>query len=121
MGLGVLVEVPWDQTNRSHQMVVKLLGEDGQLYPLPGPEGEAPRGIEARTDFEVGRPPGIAAGTAQPFALALNLAQVPLAPGTAVRVAARDRRRDPGRLAGHLPDPGRTPGRGQRHQLVTST
>ena len=36
MGLGVLVEVPWDQTNRSHQMVVRLLGEDGQLYPLPG-------------------------------------------------------------------------------------
>jgi hypothetical protein len=81
MGLGVMVEVPWDQTNRAHQMVVRLLGEDGQLYPLPGPPGEAPRGIEARTDFEVGRPPGIAAGTAQPFALALNLAQVPLAPG----------------------------------------
>src|SRR4051794_4637172 len=80
MGLGVLIEVPWDQTNRRHAMVVRLLGEDGQLYPLPTPDGQS-QGIEAHTEFEVGRPPGIAAGTAQPFALALNLAQVPLAPG----------------------------------------
>jgi hypothetical protein len=81
MGIGVLIEVPWDQTNRRHSMVVRLLGEDGQLYPMPGPDGGPSRGIEAHTEFEVGRPPGIAAGTAQPFALGLNLAQVPLAPG----------------------------------------
>ncbi len=81
MGLGVLIDVPWNQTNQRHSMVVRLLGEDGQLYLLPGPDGAPPQGIEAHTDFEVGRPPGIAAGTAQPFALALNLAQLPLAPG----------------------------------------
>ena len=114
MGLGVLIEVPWDQTNRRHSMVVRLLGEDGQLYPLPTPDGAPAGGIEAHTDFEVGRPPGVASGTAQPFALALNLAQVPLAPGTAVRVAARDRRRDRRRLAGDLRHPGRTAAAGQR-------
>ena len=81
MGIGVLIEVPWDQTNRRHSMVVRLLGEDGQLHPLPAPDGGQARGIEAHTDFEVGRPPGVTAGTAQPFALALNLAQVPLAAG----------------------------------------
>src|ERR1700712_3739311 len=103
MGLGVLIEVPWDQTNRRHMLVVRLLGEDGQLYPLPAPNGGEPQGIEAHTEFEVGRPPGIAAGTAQPFALALNLAQVPLAPGRRYEWRLEGDGEDPGDRRGTLP------------------
>ena len=110
MGIGVLIEVPWDQTNRRHAMVVRLLGEDGQLTRCRRRTAGA-RGIEAHTEFEVGRPPGVAAGTPSRSRSRSTWPRCRWRPA-ALRVAARDRRRDPGRLAGHLPDPRRAAGAG---------
>ena len=69
----------------------------------------------------MGRPPGIAAGTAQPFALALNLAQVPLAPGRRYewRLEIDGETDDDWRVT--LPDPRRASGTRRGHQLVSPT
>ncbi|HVF20770.1 MAG TPA: hypothetical protein VNA14_11060 [Mycobacteriales bacterium] len=79
MGLGIIVEVPWDQANSTHELHLSLLGADGQLVEILG--GEEPQTIQLATQFEVGRPAGQAAGTPIPFPLAVNVNAVPLPAG----------------------------------------
>ena len=79
MGIGIIVEVPWDQANSTHELQLSLLGADGQLVEILG--GEGPQTIQLATQFEVGRPAGQAAGTPIPFPLAVNVNAVPLPPG----------------------------------------
>ena len=79
MGLGIIVEVPWDQANTTHELALSLLGADGRPVELPGPDGM--QTIQLATQFEVGRPAGQAAGTPIPFPLAVNVNAVPLPPG----------------------------------------
>lgn len=81
MGIGVIIDVPWDQTNTRHELSLRLLGEDGEPAQLPAPQGQPAGTIELQTEFEVGRPPGAAAGASMPFAMGLNIAGVPLPPG----------------------------------------
>ncbi|WP_150132628.1 hypothetical protein [Intrasporangium calvum] len=59
------------------RMRLTLLGADGELVQLPGPNGQQ-QTIEVTTEFELGRPPGVAPSTSLPFALAINVNQVPL-------------------------------------------
>lgn len=79
MGIGLIVEVPWDLANTAHQLALELLDSDGQLVELDGPDG--PQTIQLATEFEVGRPAGQAAGTPIPFPMAVNVNAVPLPPG----------------------------------------
>ena len=78
-GIAVLMEVPWDQTNRSIRFRLRLLHEDGHPVMQPSPIGAQP--VELGTDVEVGRPAGVVAGTALPVPLAINLPPMPLPPG----------------------------------------
>src|SRR4051794_25682886 len=57
MALAIKIEVPWDQTNRKVTFEAKLLTDDGHDVDL----GAGP--IAASGEFEVGRPPGVKAGT----------------------------------------------------------
>ena len=79
MGIGIIVEVPWDLANTTHQLALELLDPDGNLVQLDGPEG--PQTIQLATEFEVGRPAGQLAGTPIPFPMAVNVNAVPLPPG----------------------------------------
>lgn len=81
MGIGLIVEVPWTETNVKHKLRIQLVGEDGQLVQLPGPPGQPASTLEVSSDFELGRPPGVAPGASLPFALAVNVNNVPLPPG----------------------------------------
>jgi hypothetical protein len=78
-GIAIKIEVPWDQTNRRHDILLRLLDADGQSVTVPGPMGEQP--VEVRGEFEVGRPPGLPHGTPIDSVLAINVQSLPVPPG----------------------------------------
>jgi len=78
--IALKIEVPWDEANRRHTLLLELLDADGHKAMLPVAEGEL-RAMEIKGDFEVGRPPGVTPGTPLDAALAINLNPVPLAAG----------------------------------------
>jgi hypothetical protein len=56
--LAVVIAVPWTATNEKHELVVKLIDDDGtQVTAMDNP-------VTVAGEFEVGRPPGIKAGSA---------------------------------------------------------
>ena len=74
--IGLLIGVPWDDTNQRHTVELKLLDSDGK--PVTDPN-DKPLGLQSH--FEVGRPPGLLAGADQSVVLALNIGPLPLKPG----------------------------------------
>ena len=66
-GLAILVVCPWDQTNRRHELRVELLTADGDVVAVQGRE------VTFTAEFELGRPPGIKAGTSLNAPFAWNL------------------------------------------------
>jgi hypothetical protein len=77
--VALLIKVPWDRSNERLHIKVELLTEDGSPVVLPGPAGPQP--IVAEADLEVGRPPGVAAGSPLDASMALNFGLMPLPPG----------------------------------------
>ena len=75
--LAVKVGVPWTETNQGHQLEAVLVDED--LHPVA--LGEPPEEIRFVTEFEVGRPPGLPAGSLIDVPMAVNLGPLQLAPG----------------------------------------
>lgn len=77
-----LIGLLWDQANRRHAFRIVLLGEDGELSKIIGPDGQPqPVEVEFGGDLEVGRPPGLPPGTEIDAAMAISLLPVPLLPG----------------------------------------
>jgi len=79
--LALLIEIPWDETNRRHKLEIALVDSDGGPVLVLNPfQQQQPLVIPA--EFEVGRPAGLAAGASvnQPFAI--NLGPLQLKPGT---------------------------------------
>lgn len=74
-----LIEVPWHLTNRRHTFRFECIDLDGNGVLVPTPAGEQPLLFEG--GFEVGRPPGVRAGTAIPFPFAFNSGPQPIPPG----------------------------------------
>ncbi|RNM16319.1 DUF6941 family protein [Nocardioides pocheonensis] len=83
MALVAVIDVPWDQTNQKHQLVIELRDADGRAVSFQrGPEGQPLPALHVEAEFEVGRPPGVPAGTPMRHQLAIALAGgVPLAAG----------------------------------------
>ena len=79
-GVGMILEVPWTETNRPHRFTLRLLDEDGNPVNLNGPDSP-PAYLELSDVFEVGRPAGHPEGAPIPLAMALNASAVPLPPG----------------------------------------
>ncbi len=59
-GIAISVLVPWNETNQQHHLVFRLEPEDG---------GEL---VRMEADLEMGRPPGLPAGSDQRAVLAIN-------------------------------------------------
>jgi hypothetical protein len=78
--IATIIEVPWQKTNALHQFRMELIDLDGRPVTVVAENGEQPVAIEGT--FEVGRPPGARAGSAQPWMFALNSGPLPLAPGS---------------------------------------
>jgi hypothetical protein len=79
MGIAMKIDVPWDQTNRRHEWMLRLIDADGHVVTAETPEGARP--IEIGGQFEVGRPPGLPPGTPIDLPIAINLPPLPLPPG----------------------------------------
>lgn len=77
--IAIKLDIPWDQTNQKHEWTLDLLDADGEPVQLPTPEGE--QKIQVSGEFEVGRPPGLPAGTPIDLSLAINLGPLPLPQG----------------------------------------
>ena len=82
-GIGLLIQVPWDQANTPHQFKVKLLDADGAAvsFDEDDPDNESDQSVEFGGEFEVGRPPGLKPGTPLDFPVAVNSVPLPLEPG----------------------------------------
>lgn len=74
--IGIIIMVPWDQSNMQHRFDLDLLDSDGQR--VADPEGTP---IHLDGQFEVGRPPGAPHGIALEQIFALNFGPIPLPPG----------------------------------------
>jgi hypothetical protein len=83
IGVGILLRVPFLQTNQQHKFDVRLENEDFGIMPL----GDAPAGAEGPGiedgkmlrlggEFNVGRPPTIVDGDEQIIPLAVQLNNV---------------------------------------------
>lgn len=79
MAIALKVDVPWTEANRQHEWELVLTDADGR----PATVGEEPGAREVRLSgkFEVGRPPGLAAGSDIDLAMAVNVGSLPLQPG----------------------------------------
>ncbi len=82
-GIGLLIQVPWDQSNTPHQFKVQLLDADGAAVSFheDDPDHESDQSVEFGGEFEVGRPPGLKPGTPLDFPVAVNSVPLPLEPG----------------------------------------
>ena len=78
--IAMLIDVPWDQTNVQHNLLLELLTSDGEPVTVPTESGE--ESVKAKGQFEVGRPPGTKPGStiSMPFAITFSPAP-PLPPG----------------------------------------
>jgi hypothetical protein len=75
MAIAMLLDVPWDQANATHDWKFELLDEDG----TPVLYDDQP--ILVGGQFEAGRPDGLAPGTPIPVPLAINFTALPVEPG----------------------------------------
>lgn len=81
MAIGVLVEVPWDERAGAHVIRLRLQDADGRQVQIQGPEGP-PNPVEIGTEFQIqdlgkDHPDGAPV----PFALAVNVPNLPLPGG----------------------------------------
>jgi hypothetical protein len=75
-----IVRVPWNETNRPHEMRFELIDLDGAPVMVDGPSGT--EAVALGGPFEVGRPPGVRPGSFIPMPFAINCAPIPLPPGS---------------------------------------
>lgn len=80
-GIGLLIQVPWDQANTPHAFSVELLDADGAPVSFETDEEEGEQPVAFGGEFEVGRPPGLKPGTPLDFPVAVNSTPLPLDPG----------------------------------------
>ena len=82
-GIGLLIQVPWDQANTLHVFRVELLDADGApvSFDEDDIDSESDPSVQFGGEFEVGRPPGLKPGTPLDFPVAVNSAPLPLEPG----------------------------------------
>jgi Family of unknown function (DUF6941) len=76
MAVVVLIDIPWDLSNRKHELELVLQDEDGNMVSAGSPSRE----IRVKGSFEVGRPVGHPAGMPLRFIQAINFQRLPLQP-----------------------------------------
>lgn len=62
IGLGILVDVPYTETNKDHEIRIKLVDEDGNVV----------NNLDLRSEFKLGRPALLRAGDSQLLPIAFN-------------------------------------------------
>jgi hypothetical protein len=82
MALAIKILIPWHQANEPMDFRAALVTEDGQPVMVQGgdPTSESRQPIQVTGKIEVGRPPGLKAGTPLDQSLVINV-QAPLMAG----------------------------------------
>ena len=75
--LALKVTIPWGEANQPHRLDAVLVDEDGQDVAV----GDPPQPVAFSSEFEVGRPPGLPAGTPLDLPMAVNFGPLGLEPG----------------------------------------
>jgi hypothetical protein len=101
MAIAMLLDVPWDRANISHDWKLELVDQDG----TPVLYDEQP--VLVGGQFEAGRPAGWAPGTPITVPMAINFSALPIEPG--VRYVWRLAVNDTGEPEWTLPFRVRTP------------
>jgi len=78
--IALKVEVPWDETNKRHTLMLRLLDEDGRPVRVAAPNQD-PVALEIPADFEVGRPAGVLPGSPIDMPVVINIGPMPLTHG----------------------------------------
>ena len=79
LALGIVIQVPYTDTNMPHTLTIRLIDEDGHPVAPWAPDGAvAVQHIQAALPFNVGRPPQLPHGDSQPVALGMNFVGLPL-------------------------------------------
>lgn len=81
MALAIKIDLPWDRANMKHHWRLELLDLDERAITIPTGSGNEREPLFLEGELEVGRPPGLKAGTALDIPLAINLGPIPLDPG----------------------------------------
>ncbi|CAN5670966.1 hypothetical protein BH10ACT8_BH10ACT8_06900 [soil metagenome] len=76
-----LLKVPWDRANEVLPLHLQLVDADGRPVTLLGPDGTPDQLIEFHATVEVGRPPGLTAGTPIDSSFTVNVQPMPLPQG----------------------------------------
>lgn len=79
MALAIKLSVPWNEANRPHNVVVRLVNEDHDTM-----KNEEGTDIGIAGKVELGRPPGVRPGSDLDAPLALRFQGLPLESGTYV-------------------------------------
>jgi hypothetical protein len=77
MALAIKLSVPWHQANEPHNLIIRLVTEDGK--PVTNEQDEE---VVLGGKVEVGRPPGIRPGSSLDLPLAAKVSGLVLEPGT---------------------------------------
>jgi hypothetical protein len=77
LGVGIIVEVPWEATDAEHTVEVEVEDADGHAVEIQRGTGEAGP-FRAQFHFNAGRPGHLAAGDSQSVAFAVNIPVLPL-------------------------------------------
>lgn len=77
--VGIILHVPWGETNRKIKWTLDLIDADGKPILLQtGPESFAP--VHMESELEVGRPAGVKHGSSINVPFAVNVGPMPLKP-----------------------------------------
>lgn len=83
MAIAIKIDLPWDRANMKHHWRLELLDLDERPVTVPtGRSDDREREpVFVEGELEVGRPPGLKAGTPLDIPLAINIGPLPLDPG----------------------------------------
>ncbi|MEO9025917.1 MAG: hypothetical protein ABI329_02560 [Candidatus Tumulicola sp.] len=75
--VGIILRVPWDETNRKIKWTLDLIDGDGTPVQLPSGPGNS-TSLHMENEIEVGRPAGIKPGSSINVPFAVNVGPMPL-------------------------------------------
>ena len=81
MAIALRVMVPWNDANTKHALSLFLQDENGNTLEL----GDPPKKVMQEGSFEVGRPPGVPAGSEIDFTVVFGFLGLPLEPAKSYR------------------------------------
>lgn len=73
-----IIHIPWNQTNKSHELKFQMITEDGNNPEFPEGFPVGPDGVTGNMKFNVGRPPELTPGEEQIIPFAFNFQALPL-------------------------------------------